>query len=151
MRAVREGDRARAMVALLPLDLIGDDFYRLVPRDAYIAGLAAVLRIACAVRIEIDTLHRIEQAVRRIDDGLRILAMRRQRGFARRRELEALGLDGPRRAVVISKIARRYAQDLAVLDVDEDRPAIGHVAIASDAEAQLLAVFEPGRLAQHQR
>ena len=63
MRAVREGDGARAVFALLPLDLVGDDLDRLVPGDAHVAGLAAVLRIALAVRIEVDALHRIEQAV----------------------------------------------------------------------------------------
>ena len=150
MRAVREGDGARAVFALLPLDLVGDELDRLVPGDAHIAGLAAVLRIALAVRIEVDALHRIEQAVRRIDDGFRILAVRRQRGLARRRQLHALGLDGPRRAVVVGQIDRRHAHDLAVLDVDEHRPAVGHVAIAHDAAAQLGAVFEAGRLAHHQ-
>src|ERR1700733_16081839 len=68
MRALREGDRARAVFALLPLDLGGDDPDRLVPGDAHVAGLAAILRIALAVRIEVDPLHRVEQAVRRIDD-----------------------------------------------------------------------------------
>ena len=62
----------------------------------------------------------------------------------------ALGLDGPRRAVFFGEIDRRHAQNLAVLDVDEHRPAVGHVAIARDAAAQFLAVFEPGRLAHHQ-
>ena len=150
MRAVREGDGARAVFAFLPLDLVGDELDRLVPGDAHVAGLAAVLRIALAVRIEIDPLHRIEQAVRRIDDGFRILAVRRQRGLARRRQLYALGLDGPRRAVVVSQVDRRQTDDLAVLDVDEHRPAVGHVAIAHDAAAQFGAVFEAGRLAQHQ-
>ncbi len=46
MRAVREGYGAGPVFALLPLDLVGDDFYRLVPGDAHVAGLAAVLRIA---------------------------------------------------------------------------------------------------------
>ena len=150
MRAVREGDGAGAVFALLPLDLVGDELDRLVPGDAHVAGLAAVLRIALAVRIEVDALHRIEQAVGRIDDGFRVLAVRRQRGLARRRQLHAFGLDGPRRAVFVGQIDRRQTYDLAVLDVDEDRAAVGHVAIAHDAAAQLGAVFEAGRLAQHQ-
>src|SRR6202044_3223977 len=43
MRAVREGDGARAVFALLTLDLVGDEPDRLVPGDAHIAGLSAVL------------------------------------------------------------------------------------------------------------
>ncbi len=150
MRAVREGDGAWAVFAFLPLDLVGDELDRLVPRDAHVTRLAAVLWIALAVRIVIDALHRVEQAIRRIDDGFRILPVRRQRGLARRRQLHALGLDGPRRAVFLGQVDRRHADDFAVLDVDEDRPAVGHVAIARDAALELLAVFEPGRLAQHQ-
>jgi len=95
VRTVRERDRAGTMFALLPLDLVGDDLDRLVPRDAHVTRLAAVARIALIVRIEIDTLHRIEQAVGRIDDGLGVLPMRRQRRLARRREFLAPGLDGP--------------------------------------------------------
>ena len=133
MRAVRHRDRAGAVVALQPLDLAGDEVERLVPGDAHVARLAAVLRIALAVRIEVDALHRIEQPVGRIDDRLGVLAVRRQRGLARRRELEAARLDRPRRRIVVVEVDRRHADDLAVLDVDEDRPAVGHVAIAHGA------------------
>ena len=153
VRAVREGDGAGAVFALLPLDLVGDDLDRLVPGDAHVAGLAAVLRIALAVRIEVDALHRVEQAVGRIDDRFGVLAVRRKRGLARRRELLPLGLDGPRGAVFLGEIDRRQAHDLAVpsCHVDEDRPAIGHVAIARGAVGHLGAVFQPGRLRHHQR
>ncbi len=150
VRAVRDRDGAGAVLALLALDLVGDELDRLLPGDAHVAGLAAVLRIALAVRIEVDALHRIEQPVGRIDDRLGVLPVRRQRGLARRRELHALGLDGPRRAVVLGEIDRRHAHDLAVLDVDEDRPAIGHVAIAHGAVvACACRTCRPTRLAHH--
>ena len=142
MRAVREGNRAGTVFALLPLDLVGDDLDRLVPGDAHVARLAAVLRIALALRIEVDALHRVQQAIRRIDDRLGVLAVRRQRRLARRREFLAFRLDGPRRAVFVFEIDRRHAQNLAVLDIDEDRPAVRHVAIARDAAAQSGAVSE---------
>ncbi len=149
VRAVRHRDGAGTMLALLAPDLVGDDLDRFVPRDAHVAGLAAVLRIALAVRIEVDPLHRIKQAVRGVDDRLGVLPVRRQRCLARRRELHALGLDGPGRAVVVGEIDRRHADDLAVLDVDEDRPAIGHVAIAHGAVIHAGADLQPRRLAHH--
>ena len=52
------------------LDLAGDDVERLVPADALVARLAAVLRIALAVRVEIDALHRVSRRSLRIDDRL---------------------------------------------------------------------------------
>ena len=69
----------------------------------------------------------------RIDDRFRILPMRRQRRLARRRELHAARLDRPRLRIAVVEIDRRHAHDLVVLDGDEDRPAIGHVAIAHRA------------------
>src|SRR6267154_2008156 len=90
MRAVRYRNGARTMGELLALDLVGDDLDRLFPGDAHIARLAAILRIAFTVRIEVDALHRIEQPVGRIDDRLGILSVRRERRFARWRELDAL-------------------------------------------------------------
>src|SRR5262249_61156999 len=127
MRAVRPRDRAGAMLALLALDLVGDELDRLFPRDAHVARLAAVLRIALSVRIEIDPLHWIKQPIGRVDDRLGVLSVWRQRSLARRRELYAFGLDSPRCAVVIGEVDRGHADDLAILDVDEHRPAVGHV------------------------
>ena len=149
VRAVRDRDAAGAVFGLLPLDLVGDDGDRLVPGDAHVAGLAAVLRIALAVRIEVDALHRIEQPVGRIDDRLGVLAVRRERGLARRRELQAPRLDGERGAVVFGEIDRRHAHDLAVLDVDEHRPAVGHVAVAHRAVRHRRAELQADRLRHH--
>ncbi len=151
MGAVREGNGARTVFALLPLDLIGDELDRLRPGDATVAGLAAVLRIARAVRIEVDPLHRIQQAVGRIDHRLDVLAVRRQRGLARRRQFLALGLNGPRRAILFGQIDRRHAHDLAVAHVDEHRAAVGHVAISRHAAGRPGAVLEARRLRRHQR
>src|SRR5262249_32874175 len=95
VRAVRHRDAAGAVFALLALDLVGDDPDRLVPGDAHIARLAAILRIAGTVRIEVDPLHRIEQTVGRIDDRLGVLPVWSECGLARRRELEAPRFDRP--------------------------------------------------------
>ena len=149
VRAVRGSDAAGTVFALLPFDLVGDELDRLLPGDADITRLAAVLRIALAVGVEVDPLHRIEQAVGRIDDGLRILTVRRKSRLARRRELHALRLDGPGRAILFREVDRRHADDLAVLDVDEDRAAVGHVAVAHRAVRHGRAHLQSGGLAHH--
>src|SRR5207247_11300355 len=66
---VRHRHDAGTVGALEPLDLASDEVERFRPRDAHVARLAAVLRIALAVRVEVDALHRIELAMRRIDDA----------------------------------------------------------------------------------
>ena len=65
------------MDALLPVDLLGDDVQRLVPADPHVAGFAAVLGIAFAIRIEIDPLHGVEDALVRIDQGFHRQRVRR--------------------------------------------------------------------------
>ncbi len=75
--------------------------------------------------------------------------MRRQRRLARRRELHAARMNSPRRRIVIAKIDRRHPDDSAVLDIDENRPAIGHVAIAHAAVGKARADRQPHRLAHH--
>ena len=149
MRAVRHRHHARTVGALEPLDLACDKVERLLPGDAHIAGLAAVADVALAVRIEVDALHRMQQTVGRVDDRFGVLPVRRERRLARRRELEAARLDRPWRRVIVGEIDRGHADDLAVLDVDEHRPAVGHVAIAHAAVAHAGADLEPGGLAQH--
>ena len=151
MRAVRGGDRAGAVIALAALDFAGDEIERLLPGDAHVVRLAAVLRIAFAVRIEIDALHRIEQTVRRVDDRLGVLPVRRQRRLARRREFKPARFDRPWLRIVVAEIDRRHAHDLAVLDGDEDRPAIGHVAIAHGAVRHRRAEGPVRGLHRHQR
>ncbi len=133
MRAVGRRDRARPVLALHALDLGSDDVERLVPGDALVAGDSAVLRVALAVRIEVDALHRIEAAVGRVDDRLEVLAVGRERGLARRRVALAARLDGPGLGVAVVELDRREAQDLAVLDVDEHGPAVGHGGVAHRA------------------
>src|ERR1700738_1375392 len=75
--------------------------------------------------------------------------MRRKRRLARRRELHAARTNSPWRRIVIAEIDWRHADDLAVLDMDEDRPAIGHVAIAHAAIGAPGADLEPHGLGQH--
>src|SRR5262245_23308832 len=149
VRAVRHRHHARAIGALEPLDLAADEVERLVPGDADVTGLAAVLWIALAVGVEVHPLHRLEQPVRRIDDRLGVLPVRRQRRLARRREIEAARADGPGRPVVLAEVDRRHADDLAVLDIDEHRPAVGHVAIARGAVGKPRADLQAGALAHH--
>ncbi len=95
VRRHREGDGTRPVDALLPVDLLGDDVQRLVPADAHVAGLAPVLGIALAVGIEIHPLHRMKDALVRIDQRLHRQGVRRHQGAAGRAELAAAGLDHP--------------------------------------------------------
>src|SRR5262249_9072325 len=75
MRTVRECDRARTVFSLLPFDLVGDELDRLGPGDSHIIGFAAVLRIAFAIRIEIDAPHRINQPIPGIADDFPLLSV----------------------------------------------------------------------------
>ena len=93
MRRMAARDRAVAMHRLLPRDLVRDDVERFVPADALVTRDAAVLRVALAVRIEVDALHRIQDPVGRIDGRLDGLAVRGERRLARRRELLAFRFD----------------------------------------------------------
>ena len=94
-----KGDRAGAVDALLPVDLLGDDVERLVPADAHVAGLAPVLRIALAVGIEVHPLHGVKDALVRIDDGFHGQRVRRHEPAARRAEFAAARFDRPGRRV----------------------------------------------------
>ena len=133
MRAVRDGHGARAMIVLHAFDLAGDQVERLRPRDADIFRLATVLRIALAVRVEVDALHRVEQTVGRIDRRPAGLPVRGERGLARRREIHSMRMNRPRLRIGFVEVDRRRADNLAVLDGDEERPAVRHVAIAHRA------------------
>ena len=144
MRRVAARDRAVAVHRLLPRDLVRDDVERFVPADALVTGDAAVLRVALAVRVEVDSLHRIQDPVRRIDGRLDGLAVRGERSPARRRELLAFRFDRPRLRVAVVEIDRRHAHDLAVLDVDEQRSAVGHVDVARLAATGVDAVTPTG-------
>jgi hypothetical protein len=130
MRRVAARDRAVAVHRLLPRDLVRDDVERFIPADALVTRDAAVLRIALAVRIEIDALHRIEDPVGRVDRRFDGLAVRGERRLTRRRELLPFRLDRPRLRIVVVELDRRHADDLAVLDVDEQRSAVRHVDVA---------------------
>ena len=136
VRAVRDRDGARAH-GLGALDLLADDVERFVPADAHEPGLAAILDVAVAVRIEVDPLHRVEQAVLRIQHRLLAHAVRAQRRSPRWRERPAARRDGPGRRVLGVEVDRGGAQDLAVLHVDEDRAAVGAARIPHDTVAHI--------------
>src|SRR5262249_56458399 len=57
--------------------------------------------------------------------------------------------DGPGRWIIRAEVDRRHADDLSVLDVDEDRSAIGHVAIAHRAAGKPRADLQAYALAHH--
>src|SRR5206468_7271892 len=67
----------------------------------------------------------------------------------RRRELQSARFDGPGRWIVRAEVDRRHADDLAVLDVDENRSAVGHVAIAHGAVGKPRADLQADALAHH--
>ncbi len=138
------------MNGLLSRNLVRDDVERLVPADSLVTGDAAVLRISLAIRVEVDTLHRIKNPVRRINHRLGVLPVRGQRGFARRRECLAPGLDAPRLRIIVVEADWCHTDDLAVLDVNGERAAICHIAVTylavrhfrAELPANLQHVFE---------
>ena len=99
----------------------------------HVAGLAAVLGIALAVRVEIHPLHRMKDALVRVDQRLHRQGVRRHEGAAGRAELAAAGLDHPGGRIGVVELDRRDPQDPAVLDVDEQRTAIGASGVAAAA------------------
>ena len=122
----------------------GHQVERLVPADALVAGGAAVLRVALAVRVEVHPLHRVEQPVGRVDERLPGERVRVDRGLARRGEAVAARLDRPRLGVVLVELDGRDAQDAPVPHVDEDGPAVGVAGVAAHAAARVDAVLEAG-------
>ena len=140
VRAVRREHRAGAVLAPHAHDLAGDDIQGFIPADALVAGDATGLGVTLAVRVEVDALHRVEQAVRRVHRGPGRQGVWRQAGLARRGETAAARRDGPRRRVVVVELDGRHAHDLAALDIHEDRAAVGVVRVARDAAAPVCAV-----------
>src|SRR3954464_6256952 len=104
VRTVRDRHHTGPVRRLESLDLAGDEVERLLPGDAHITRFAAVLRVALALRIEIDALHWIQQPIGRIDDRLRILTRGSKRRRPRRRKLESARLNRPRRRILVAEI-----------------------------------------------
>src|SRR6187455_1248186 len=71
MRGVAERDCARSELSFHALELVGNDIERLLPTDAFVSGLAAILRIPFTIRIEVNPFHRIEQSIFRVDHRFR--------------------------------------------------------------------------------
>ena len=84
---VRRGpgrDRLGPVLGADALHLAGDQLERLVPADPLVAGLAAVLRVALPVGVEVDPLHRVEDALVRVDPSPLGQREGRDAGLARR-------------------------------------------------------------------
>ena len=117
-------DRRRAVLLVDPGDLLGDDVRRLVPGDADVLALAAVLRVPLAVGIPVDALERVLDAVGGV--GALLVGGHVRRGarpHARFQRLAvALELPGAEACAVVLpvEVERPDAHDLAVLDVDHD-------------------------------
>ena len=95
---VRRGHAAdgRAAVRLLHArDLARDDVERLVPGDALVGRLAAVLRVALPVGVEVDALHRVLDALIRVEAPTLGVHHRREVELLRRRVFLAVRLDHP--------------------------------------------------------
>ena len=82
-------DRFRCIGLIDPLDLIGTDLRSFFPGDPFITADPACLRMTFSFRIPVDPLHRIQDAVRRIDPGFiakahvgNVNTFRRVKGFA---------------------------------------------------------------------
>ena len=151
VRTMVAHDRALTEITLYALDFRSDDIERLVPTDPDIAGNAAILAIALAVGIEVDALHRIEQAIRRIYCRLLANRMRGHRRLTWRRPALAARLDGPGGRVGVIKFYRRQPDYLAVFDMHESRTAVGIGDIPFDAIAQVGAVLPMQRRYHVQR
>ena len=117
-------DRRWAVLLVDAGDLAGDDVRRLVPRDAHVLALAAVLRVPLAVGVPVHAFERVLDAV----GGVRALLVgghigSRARPHARLQDLAvALDLPGTEALAVVLpvEIEGPDAHDLAVLDVDHD-------------------------------
>ena len=145
------GNGAGPVIPLHALDFTGNHVEGFIPADPFIAGNATVLAIALSVRVEVHTLHRIQNTIGGIDGRLPVLAVGRQGGFAGRRELFAAGFDGPGTGITVVEIDGGGADQFAVLDVNENRAAVGHAGIAFAAVRQINAVFPTDILGQHDR
>ncbi len=125
--------RRRPVLALDAQHLGGDHVERLVPADGFVGGLAAILDVALAVRVEVDALERRHDAVRRVDGGAVADRPGRERRLARRGERTAARRDGPGRRVGLVELQRDDALDAPVLDVHVHRPAGGQIGESPDS------------------
>ena len=129
------GDGFRAVLLADADHLAGDQLEGLFPADALVRRFAPVLRVAPAgaggarstLRVEVHALHRVHDAVLRVDPCPLGERERGHAGLALRRVLLAVRLDDPRRRVGLVKDERTHFGDLTALDVDPDRAPAGAV------------------------
>ena len=136
VRTVRHGDSTGTHF-LAALDLARHDVDRFFPTDLNKFRLAAILDIALTVRIEVHSFQRFKNAVFRIHHRLLTERMRGRRRLARWRKFFAACLDGVGTRIAGVEIHRRRANDLAVFDVNENRPAVGAVRVTGNAVAHV--------------
>ena len=126
------------------LDLLGHDVGGLVPADADVAARAAVLRVTLAMRIPVDALHRIRDAVLGIYALFIAKRKRRNERFEAGLEGLAASLDLPRvqlfGRLMLVEVKRTDADDLILLLVDVDGACVG-----AQAEAVKAQAFDDGR------
>ena len=111
------------------VDLLREDARGLVPADALIAGNAAGLGMTVAVRIPVDALHRVEDAVLGIQAVLLSHdVLRDTHGLRGGILLAVLVLNGPGLGIVLLRdLQGTDAGDLAVFNVNGDRAAGGQI------------------------
>ncbi len=134
-QVVRAGGREHARrtdLALDAHDLGGHDVEGLVPADGLVAGLAALVRVARPVGVEVDPLEGREDARGRVDGGAVRHGPRGERGLARGRERAPARLDLPRGRIVVVELQRDDALDASAGHVDVDGAAGGEAGQSPD-------------------
>ncbi len=122
MTVTLDEDRSRAVFFLNAADLVSDDLASLIPGDAFILALAAILRVALTIRIPINTLHRILYTVLRVDALLVAIAQRRKERLLTRAVFLSAGFQCPRVrllfGVLVIVLKWSDSDDLPILHID---------------------------------
>src|ERR1700730_11805732 len=124
MGRIEHGYGSGAILPFHTADLSADNVECLVPPDRLVSADAAVLRIPCAMRIEVHTFQWCQDALVGVDKRLERQRMRAWYRLAPGRERPAAGVDGPTSRIRTVQIDRRGTEDLASSDVNEDRAAV---------------------------
>lgn len=118
-------NRKRSVGVMDALDLIGDYLSCLVPTYTDILGLTSVLRIALTLWIPIDALHRMQNAILRIDSLLVADGQRRDHRLLARLKDFASRFDSPWLALIhachVIVMQRSNTQDLVIFHINARR------------------------------
>ncbi len=117
-------DRRGTVSVFHARDLAGDERQGLIPGDALIGRAAAVLGVALPGGVEVDALHGVLGALRRVEAATLGVHHGRQIELLRRRVGLAAGRDRP--GPEVGRVGRQGADahDHAVSHVDRHRPAV---------------------------